>query len=258
MKPDYLKYLKERKEIVSLVLFGISVFLAVLTLIKVGSFFAVSARAERLAKTAIAQNNTDDKDMEKYFAESKAIANELKRENLFAPSPPKEHPVKTVPAILGDEVLINDKWYKVGDMVGDARIVAIESTRVKIEWDGKEKFFAPIDVAIPSVASGPKRVEPDEKEKDKARAETVSVQVDVRPMFGSGGWPEGGPGFGERVDGMKERFLNMSEAERDKFMTVMKEGREEYMKMSEAERIEFKSEMLERFGGGQPSGGGRY
>ncbi len=54
---------------------------------------------------------------------------------------------------------------------------------------------------------------------------------------------------------MKERFQNMSGAERDKFMAVMKKRSEEYKKMSEAERINFKSEMLEKFSGGGPGGG---
>ena len=76
MKLDYLNYLKEKKEVVSVVLLGVSAFLAVLILIKVGSFFAASARAERLVKMAIAQNNTDAKDMEKHLAKSKAIASE--------------------------------------------------------------------------------------------------------------------------------------------------------------------------------------
>lgn len=262
MKLDYLNYLKEKKEVVSVVLLGVSVFLAVLILIKVGSFFAASARAEHLVEMAIAQNNTDAKDMEKYFAESKAIANELKRENLFAPPPPKQHPVKEVWGIFGDEVLIKDKWYKVGDMVGDAKIVAIGPTSIKIEWDGKEKAFAPIDAVVASAPSRPKRAVPDEKEAAKAGPETVSVQLEVRPMFGRGDRGRGGPGGRPGFDGMRERFENMSDAERETFRAEMQERRERFMNMSEAEREKFRDEMRERFGGGPgggrgPGGGGR-
>jgi hypothetical protein len=46
--------------------------------------------------------------------------------------------------IMGQEALINDKWYKVGDSVADARITAIEPTKVRIVWNGQEKEFAPI------------------------------------------------------------------------------------------------------------------
>jgi hypothetical protein len=254
MKLDYLNYLKEKKEVVSFVLLGVSVFLAVLILIKVGSFFAASARAEHLVKMAIAQNNTDAKDMEKYFAESKAIANELKRENLFAPPPPKQHPVKEVWGIFGDEVLIKDKWYKVGDTVGDAKIVAIGPTSVKIAWDGKEKFFAPIDAAGPPEPRERKRAEPPAKEVAKGGAEMVEVQPEPRPMSGRGGI-EG------RFGGMRGRFENMSEAERERFRAEMQERRGRFMNMSDAERERFRDEMRERFGGGQGDergpGGGR-
>ena len=253
LKLDYLNYLKEKKEVISVVLLGVSGFLAVLILIKVGSFFAASARAERLVKMAVTQNNAGAKDMEKYFAESKAIATELKRENLFAPPPPKQHPVKEVWGIFGDEVLIKDKWYKVGDMVGDAKIVAIGPASVKIEWDGKEKAFAPIDAVVASAPSRPKRVEP--KEEAKAGAETVSVQLEVRPMFGRGdrgrGGPGGRPGPGGGIDGMKERFQNMSEQEREKIRAI----KEEWPRMSEEERERVKAAMRDRFGSGQ--GGGR-
>lgn len=256
LKLDYLNYLKEKKEVVSVVLLGVSGFLAVLVLIKVGSFFAASARAERLVKMAVAQNNAGAKDMEKYFAESKAIATELKRENLFAPPPPKQHPIKEVWGIFGDEVLIKDEWYKVGDMVGDAKIVAIGPASVKIEWDGQEKAFAPIDAVVASAPSGPKRAVPDEKEAAKAGPETVSVQLEVRPMFGRGDRGRGGPGGGPGFDGMRERFQNMSEAERQRVMAEMRERRERFMNMSEAERDRFRAEMRERFGGG-PGGGRR-
>jgi len=256
LKLDYLNYLKEKKEVVSVVLLGVSAFLAVLILIKVGSFFATSARAERLVKMAIEQNNTDTKDMEKHFAKSKAIADELKRENLFAPPPPKQHPVKEVWGIFGDEVLIKDKWYKVGDTVGDAKIVAIGPTSVKIEWDGNEKVFAPIDAVVASAPGGPKRTGPGQKEAAKAGPEMVSVQLEVRPMFGRGdrgrGGPGGGPGFGGGFDAMRERLQNMSEAERQRFMA---ERRERFQNMSEAERDRFRTQMRDRFGGGQ--GGGR-
>ena len=46
--------------------------------------------------------------------------------------------------ILGREALIGDKWYKVGDSVGEAKIVAIEPTKVKVVWNGQEKEFSPI------------------------------------------------------------------------------------------------------------------
>ena len=151
-----LDYLKEKKELVSVVLLVVSAFLAVLILVKVTGFFTASAKAENIVKTAIAQNNTDAEDMDKYFAKYKALANELKKNNLFAPPPPKQHPINEVLGIFGNEVLIKDKWYEVGATVGEAKIVAIGPTKVTIEWDGKETTFAPIDAKGPSQPGGPR------------------------------------------------------------------------------------------------------
>lgn len=149
-----LDYLRQKKELIPLVLFGASVLMALLILIKVVGFFVFSARAENLVERAIAQNDTDTKDTEKYFAESKALAEGLKKNNLFAPPPPKQHPVKEVWGILGDEVLIEGKWYKVGDTIGDAKILAIGPTSAKIDWNGAEKVFLPIDATIPEAPKG--------------------------------------------------------------------------------------------------------
>ena len=149
-----LDYLRQKKELISLVLFGASVLMALLILIRVVGFFVFSAGAENLVERAVAHNDTDTKDTEKYFAESKALAEGLKKNNLFVPPPPKQHPVKEVWGILGDEVLIEGRWYKVGDTIGDAKILAIGPTSAKIDWNGAEKVFLPIDTTIPEAPKG--------------------------------------------------------------------------------------------------------
>jgi hypothetical protein len=135
-------YLKDK--FVAILLLGISVVLGIMIVVKVRGFFAASARAENAVKSVVAQTKPDANDVEKVLAKSKTIADELKKKNLFVPPAPKKHPVSQVSGILGNEVLIKGKWYKAGDKIGDAKIVAIESTHVKIEWQGKEKVFAPL------------------------------------------------------------------------------------------------------------------
>ncbi|MCH7556471.1 MAG: hypothetical protein IIB56_03340 [Planctomycetes bacterium] len=257
-----LDYLKEKKELVSVVLHGVSAFLAVLILVKVTGFFTAPAKAELLVKKAVAQNNAGAEDVDKYFAKYKALANELKKNNLFAPPAAKQHPVKEVWGIFGNEVLIKDKWYKIDDTVGDAKIVAIGPTEVTIEWDGKEKTFAPIDSKSSSQPGGSRgsrgsRATASSGGPGGGRAEMVTIRSEGRPM----GRPEGGRGSSrggmERfIGGMRERFQNMPEADRDRFRAEMQERRGRYMNMSEAEREKFRAEMRERFGGGR-SGGGR-
>jgi len=247
-----LDYLKEKKELVSVVLLGVSAIFAVLILVKVTGFFAASARAENLVKTAIEQNNTDAKDMDKYFAKYKVLAEALKKNNLFVPPAPKQHPVKEVWGIFGNEVLIKDKWYEVGDTVADAKIVAIGPTEVTIEWDGNKKTFSPIDAADPTQPVGPRgsRAVAKSSKSKGGSAQMVAVGSAGRPMGGREGME--GP-----MAGMRERFQNMPEAERDRFRAEMQKGREKYMNMSEAEREKFRAAMRERFGGGRPQGGGR-
>ncbi len=255
-----LDYLKEKKELVSVVLLGVSAFLAVLILVKLTGFFTAPAKAELLVKKAVAQNNTDANDMDKYFVEYKKLAKALKENNLFAPPAPKQHPVKEVWGIFGDEVIIRDKLYKLGDMVGDAKIVAIGPTKVTIEWDGKKKTFAPLDAGSSSQPGGPRGSRATARggppRPGGGSAQMVTIQSQGRPTGGRGGMMGGGMGGGmERFRGMGERMQNMSEADRGRFVAEMHERRERYTNMSEAERERFRAEMRERFGGGRPGGG---
>ncbi len=245
-----LDYLKKKKELVSVILLGVSAFFAVLILVKVTGFFTAPARAEKIVKNAV-QNNTDANDMDKYFAKYKALANELKKNNLFTPPPPKQHPINEVLGIFGNEVLIKDKWYKIGATVGEAKIVAIGPTKVTIEWDGKEKTFSPIDAKGSSQPGGPRgrgsRAAAKSSESKGGSAQMVTVGSAVRPMD----LPK------VAIEKMKERFKNMSGADRDKFMAVMKKSEEKFKKMSDVERAQFKYKMLERFSGGEAGGGKR-
>jgi len=231
-----LDYLKTKKESISVILLGLSAFLAVLTVVKIAAFFVTTARAENLVKNAVAQSNSDsnNNDVEKLVARSKAIANELKRKNLFAPPPPKQHPVTEVSGILGNEVIINGKFYKLGDKVGDAKIVAIEPTQVRIEWDGREKVFTPILASSSAGSGGPRPVRKVAKVQGgkEEGAGMVVVEPESRPM--GGGFERGGFFSPEARARMRERWMNMSEEERE----------------------EFRARMRERFGGRGPGGRG--
>lgn len=240
MKLDYLNnnHTKNKKEIVSVGLLGVSAVMVVLIAIKVTAFIAAPARAEDSVKKAVALSKLDNEEVEKHLAKSKEIADQLKKYNLFAPPPPKKHPVNEVFGILGDEALINGKWYKTGAKVGDATIVAIEPTLVRIEWDGNEKTFLPIDTKGAS-PSGPQRPgRPDSQQvargDGQGRPESVQVQLEVRGGEGMGRFGGEGGDFRERMMRMRERFENMSPEERERA----------------------RAEMRERFGGRGPRGEG--
>ena len=236
------EHLKQKRKFASILLLGAGIVCAVLILVQVRGFLADSSKAGTLLKDAVAANKPDANDVEKRLADSRTVAEELKKKNLFAPPPPKQHPVNAVSGIMGDEVLINDTWYKLGQMVGDAKIVAIEPTRIKIEWDGQERVFAPIDAPTPAGPSGPR------PGAEVAKAEGAGGEV-AAMVQASGGPPmPGGPGMG--------MFGNLSEADRARMRDQFMAMRERFENMSDAERERMREEMRQRFGGRGDEGGG--
>jgi hypothetical protein len=231
MKLDYLNnnHTKNKKEIVSVGLLGISAVMVVLIAIKVTAFIAAPARAQNSVKKAVALSKLDNEEADKYLAKSKEIADQLKKNNLFAPPPPKQHPVNKdqVLGILGGEVLINGRWYKAGDNVGDAKIIAIEPTQVRIEWDGKEQTFLPIDAKVASSSDSRKPGGPGPSQEarsgEQGQPESVQVQLEIRDPEGMGRFGGEGGDFRERMMRMRERFENMSPEEREQARAEMRE-----------------------------------
>jgi len=126
------------------VFLAVALLLAALGFAKGASFFAGPARARNIIAQASALSRPDPAGVQPYLDEAKKTAEALKKQNLFVKQPPKANPVKQVEGILGSEVLIGGKWYKVGDKIGDAKVISIEPTEVTIEWDGRQTSFAPM------------------------------------------------------------------------------------------------------------------
>jgi len=235
MKLDNIREIlknKNKKEMIPTVLLGISVLCGILILLKITGFFVSSAKARSVVERAVENSRTDPKNVEKQLADYAAISDELKENNLFAPPPTKQHPVSEVSGIFGDQVLIKDKWYNVGEKVGDAEIVAVGATSVTIMWEGKEKTFLPIEAKIVEDKGGSRgrtaaaqkndgesdsEGEKDGGEKDSSESITVRVEGGGPPRFGG----RGGPGEGFMA--MRQRFENMSEDERREFRERMRE-----------------------------------
>jgi hypothetical protein len=137
-----IESLKNKTEPLTRVLFAVAVLLGALVFLKIG-FFVSSSNAMMMAAQAD-PNHAGATDLKKVLAATKASADQIKKNNLFVPGAARQYPVNQVIGILGREALIGDKWYKVGDSVGEAKIVAIEPTKVKVVWDGQEKEFSPI------------------------------------------------------------------------------------------------------------------
>ena len=148
------EFLHGKREFVPIVLLAIAVLSGVLIMAKATGLFIASARAQRIIKQAAAWSKPDPNVVENQVARSKLIAEDLKENNLFWPAP-KGHPVKAVMGIFGNEAYIDGNWYKVGSMIRDAKITAIDANSVTTEWKGKKQVFCPIDAEDSSAPGGP-------------------------------------------------------------------------------------------------------
>ena len=242
-----LDNLKEKKELVATAMLVIAVASAFLIAVRVRGFFVTSANAQSAVEQTIDQNKPDPNNLKAQLGKFEKVAADLKKQNLFSPPPPRQNPVKAVAGIMGDEALINGKLYKVGAKVGDAEIVAINPTSVTVEWDGKKKTFNPIDGGSSgSGGSRPGRSTASSRGSSSSGTGRPGMVVTQGPRPGGGGMP----GMGGMT---RERMMNMSEAERDKFRNQM---RERFENMSEGERDKFRQQMRERMGGGRGGPGG--
>jgi len=220
---------KNKQEVIPAVLLGVAVLSGVLILLKVTGFFFAGARANSIVQQAVKQNQADPKNLQKQLADSAAISNELKMNNLFAPPVPKQHPVTEVAGIFGDQVLIDNKWYGVGEMIKDAKVVAIGATSVTILWEGKEQTFLPIEAKIADAKGESKgRASSAQKQGDEGEAKKENGQEKSESLTVRVEGPPSGPRFGDRGPGggfmaMRERFENMSEQERQEFRERMRE-----------------------------------
>jgi hypothetical protein len=254
-----MDYLKEKKEFVSVVLLCVSVILAFSILVKITGFFTASARAEKIVNKAIKQNTEDAKDIDKYFTQYKVLADALKKNNLFVPPAARQHPVNEVTGIFGNEVIIRDKLYKVGDKVGDATIVSIEPTQVTIEWDGKKKIFSPIEAkdssrpggSRTSASRGPSRPSGGSaqmvtvgSEGFKVKEEKSKKTSDAKIQAKRAKQDE------ENLKNIQKRWSTLPEKEKQKLMKI----KEKWPSMSEGEKDKIRTGLRERYGSGERGG----
>lgn len=168
-----------RNDRASLLLGAVAVLLGASAFAKVASFYV--ERGRMLEISGVPRAESDPNRLKECLGQAKKTADTIRQKNLFIKEPPKTHPVKQVDGILGNEAFIAGKWYKVGAKVGDAKIVEIGATFVKVEWNGQTKDFAPIGAVskrppAPPVAKEPKKEAPAEAPKVEAKAE-VKVEA---------------------------------------------------------------------------------
>jgi hypothetical protein len=229
-----LDFLKKREKDFSILLFSFSAVLVSGIFVRLTSFAVDAVKVGQLVNKVPAKSATEPNNIDSLLKASRELSDQLKKKNLFVPPPPeKKSPVNAVTGILGQEALIDGQWYKAGDKIGDAQIVAIEPARVKIRWDGNEKFFSPITSVV---ASGQQEGGKDRPDRQPAGPRGGAATVVPGQNFGPGG-PGGFPGF--------PGFGNMSPEEMERFRQQREEMRQRFENMSEEEREQFRQQ---RFG----------
>jgi hypothetical protein len=199
-----LEHRNKKEDTLAMGLFALSVILGVIVLLKAGQFLITTAQAQRLASGMTSQQADDPNEIEKHLASDKELAKQLKEKNLFAPPGPKQHPIKQVQGIMGKEALINGKWYKAGDKVKDAEIIAIEPTLIRVKWDGKEKTFAPIAAASSRTTTPVKKKVAKKKQTTvQVTSEEVEQEQETAAEENPLGW------LGIDLGGYKERALKL-------------------------------------------------
>jgi hypothetical protein len=191
------------KGLISIVLLAVSAVLGVVITARAAGFIAECARAEKLVGNAVAFSKSDANEAAKYSVALKEKADELKKKNLFSPPAKARNPVSQVTGILGSEALINGRWYKVGETIGEAKLVAIEPTRVRVEWEGRQSVFAPLSAVTSS---------------DTEKPEGPSEESQIAEAA-----PSGDSGMDR--ESMRSRRQSMSEEERQMFRERMRSRR---------------------------------
>ncbi len=225
-------------------LFAISVVFIVLTVARVSGYASISERIARAVDTAKSQDGNNEETGKELLKKDNETANKLKKKNMFVPPPPKAKPPVCL-GIIGSSAIINNKYYKVGDKIGAAELIAIGTKDVTIKWEDKEMKLVPFAQNNQSSGSGGKRpsskpASKGDKSKDPSKVTIVNNQP---PRPGMGMSPGGGRGG----------FMNMSSGERQALM-------ERYRNMSPEQQNRFREErrreMMQR-GGGPGGFGGR-
>ncbi len=150
-----IEYLKEKKELVSVVLLGGSALLVVLMLYYITSFFTLSTKTENIILNTVKRNETSKDKVTQILQSAQNMADALIQNNPFSPPPQQEtqqvaadNPITEVKAILGNTAWINNQWYAVGDSIQGARITAIDGNYVTVDFNGQLSQFSPYNATI--------------------------------------------------------------------------------------------------------------
>jgi len=183
---------------------------------QIGAAANLSVSLPRHVRRALTQHKASSKDRTPEQPPQQASV----PKNPFSP-PPKFVDVKCT-AILGQEALIEGRWYKIGDTVKGSKIVEIQPASVKIAWQDQEHILVPFNVPVQySSSSSSSSASGQNRETTNSPA---PKPTDRKPPEMRGGPPPGAvmPSKEQRQQ-MRERYLNASPEEQAEMRRQMSE-----------------------------------
>jgi len=144
----HAKNIKRKNAHYSITCFCLALLLLCLTVAELLKIKNLSSTAPPFNHQAQDLLNPDKEKIQQYLNHYRHLAEKLSQKNSFVtqstatvavPDPPPD-----CSAILGDQALIGDQWFKVGDTVADAKVLTVESTHVTLEWLGREITRKPV------------------------------------------------------------------------------------------------------------------
>lgn len=209
---------------------GIAILMGVLALSKVTTVFVLGSSAKAKVSAAF-EASKKTAGLDEYRKHAQTEVTNVTTKNPFAPEAAKPMPPQ-FSGIMGNEVLYNGQWYKVGQEVAGAKILKIDPAYVMVNFQGKDTPVVPEDKADPNSRGGFASSGPG------GPGRSGMGSPGSRGGFGGGRGGFGGPGMGRGM------FGNMSQAD-------MESMRQRFMNMSPEERRSAMRQMRENMGGGQ-------
>ena len=193
------------------------------------------------------QLTPDKEPAERSLAQYRQAADKLSRQNKFVPPPSGPEPPGDCSAIFGDEARFGDRWIKVNDTIGEARVLEIGPTAVTLLFDGKKITRRPSLVA-----------ENSDRNSSRGRGGgrgNVEKQVDGDVKQVRGYFEDIGESIGKYMRMSPEERRRYGEDMRAKFEQQGEALRQEitsnYMSMSPDQRRQYEQQMrgqLEQWG----------
>jgi len=215
--------LKNKKRHIPKTLMCLSGLLALLIGAKVSAFVINSNQIPEKITLALNSPGRSEENIKKYQLKYTEATDALKKKNLFMPPvAKKKNPVTRVTAVLGDEVCISNKWYKVGDKISDAEITGIMPNEVTIVWNEKESKLKPFDTVV--LSAPPKQTTNKDHNKNKSDKKIKKELKKEPPANMEQRRPMGRPKFSdeERQKRMQEYMNKLSPEDRARMQERMR------------------------------------